>query len=67
MAATLHERISRMAFRLTDIIGPVPAYYAKLAGEYRWQIVLRGPKPTVLLQDLNLRDWRVEPNPPDLL
>lgn len=67
MAAILNEKISAMGLKRTQIIGPAPAYYEKLAGQYRWQLVLRGPNPNVLLEGLNLRDWRVEPNPPDLL
>lgn len=67
MAALLHEKIQEMALKRTVLMGPAPCYFHKWAGQYRWQIVLRGPNPNVVLEGLNLRDWRVEPNPPDLL
>lgn len=67
MAALLDDKINAMGLKRTTIIGPVPCYYEKLAGQYRWQVVLRGPNPNVVLEGLDLRDWWVEPNPPDLL
>jgi primosomal protein N' (replication factor Y) len=51
----------------THMIGPVPPFFARLKGEYRWQIILRGPDPSSLLRGRQLRDWRVEVNPPNLL
>jgi primosomal protein N' len=53
------------------MIGPVPSFYAKLGGIYRWQIVLRGVDPVPFLRErLNenlLKDWRVEVDPISLL
>jgi primosomal protein N' (replication factor Y) len=51
----------------TDMIGPVPCFFSRLDGLYRWQIVLRGPDPAELLRGRSLPDWRVEVNPPSLL
>jgi primosomal protein N' (replication factor Y) len=51
----------------TTIIGPVPCFFARLAGQYRWQIILRGPDPASLLRDKNLSGWRVEVDPLSLL
>lgn len=53
--------------RATQIIGPVPCFFGRVAGEHRWQIVLRGPDPASLLRGRTLTDWRVEVNPPNLL
>ncbi len=50
-----------------ELIGPVPCYFARLAGVYRWQIVLRGPDPASLLRDKPLENWRVEIDPTSLL
>jgi primosomal protein N' (replication factor Y) len=50
-----------------EIIGPVPCFFQRLAGRYRWQIVLRGPHPTSLFNDHSLAGWKVEVNPPNLL
>ncbi len=51
----------------TELVGPTPCFFSRLAGLYRWQIVLRGPDPATLLRGRNLGDWRVEVNPPSLL
>jgi primosomal protein N' (replication factor Y) len=51
----------------TNLIGPVPCFFAKLAGSYRWQIVLRGPRPEILLRGLRLDGWRVEVDPVSIL
>ena len=50
-----------------DMIGPVPCFFSKLYGRYRWQIILRGPEPATLLRDRTLPDWIVEVDPPSLL
>ena len=67
MAALLSERITALALKRTFLMGPAPCYFHKWAGQYRWQLVLRGPNPNVVLEGLTLRDWRVEVDPPDLL
>lgn len=67
MATLLSERIKTLALKRTYLMGPAPCYFHKWAGQYRWQIVLRGPNPNVVLEGFNVRDWRVEVNPPDLL
>ena len=51
----------------TSVIGPVPCFFAKVDGIYRWQIILRGPEPVSLLQGKDLRGWRVEVEPVSLL
>jgi primosomal protein N' (replication factor Y) len=53
------------------LIGPVPAFFAKVAGVFRWQIILRGNNPLSMLRDRPvehwLREWRVEVDPLSLL
>ncbi len=51
----------------TELVGPVPCFFARIGGLYRWQLVLRGPDPVSLLRGRSLGDWRVEVNPPSLL
>jgi primosomal protein N' (replication factor Y) len=53
--------------RATEMIGPVPCFFSRQAGQYRWQIVLRGPDPASLLAQKPLGDWRLEIDPPNLL
>lgn len=53
------------------MIGPVPSFFARLGGYYRWQIILRGADPTLVLREEAARrwliDWRVEVDPISLL
>ena len=37
--------------RQAALIGPVPCFYAKLGGEYRWQVILRALHPVEILPD----------------
>ena len=67
IADLLRAEISSREMRQTSFIGPVPAYYRKVAGQFRWQIILRGPDPLPLLNALPLRDWLVQIDPSDLL
>ncbi len=47
-----------------EVLGPTPAYPARVRGRYRWQIVLRGPKPRVLLEGVPLpQGWVVDVDP----
>jgi primosomal protein N' (replication factor Y) len=67
LAQNIQAWIAEEARQETDIIGPAPCFFARLGGDYRWQIVLRGPDPAALLRGRSLPDWRVEVNPPSLL
>jgi len=49
------------------MIGPVPCFFAKVGGTYRWQIILRGANPQELLRGVKLDGWRVEVDPISLL
>jgi primosomal protein N' (replication factor Y) (superfamily II helicase) len=51
----------------TDLIGPAPCFYARLAGQYRWQIIIRGPDPASFIRGRDLGPWQVEVDPPSLL
>jgi primosomal protein N' (replication factor Y) len=58
-------------WKLITVIGPVPCFYARIGGIYRWQIVLRGADPVPLLREhiveTWLKEWRVEVDPISLL
>ena len=70
-AASMAQKLTRWLEaddrRATTLIGPAPCFFSRLAGAYRWQIILRGPNPASLLRGKNLGDWRVEVDPPSLL
>jgi primosomal protein N' (replication factor Y) len=67
MASQVRTWLEREGRRATQMIGPVPCFFTRLQGTYRWQIILRGPDPASLLRDRPLGEWRVEVNPPSLL
>ena len=45
-------------FTDTSLIGPVPCFYQRRAGLYRWQIVLRGSDPARILIEHPLATWQ---------
>jgi len=67
MARQLRAWIQAEERRATEIIGPAPCFFARLGGNYRWQIILRGPDPASLIRKRDLGEWRIEVDPPSLL
>ncbi len=64
----LRGRMARQGIANLDIIGPVPCFVARIRGRYRWQIILRGPDPTRVLEGYYLPlGWRVDVDPVSLL
>ncbi len=66
-ATRLRERIAAEKRHQTELVGPVPSFFSKADGVYRWQILVRSPDPVSLLRDFKLRDWRIEVDPISLL
>jgi primosomal protein N' (replication factor Y) len=66
MAEQLRMWISGFQHRI-DLIGPAPCFFSKIAGRYRWHIILRGVDPRAVLRDRTLNDWHVEVDPSSLL
>jgi len=67
MADYLKKCINKSGMVETDIVGPVPCFFAKINNLYRWQVILRGPEPASILPTRFLEGWRVEIDPPNLL
>jgi len=51
----------------TELIGPLPSYFSRIYGQYRWQIILRGPDSVNLLRERQVPNWIVEVDPSSLL
>ncbi len=66
-AKRVAEKLSTVHRPSSAVIGPVPCFFSKVAGLYRWQIVLRGSNPKEILRDVKLDGWRVEVDPISLL
>ena len=71
LASKFTELLATEHWKLITVIGPVPSFFAKIGGYYRWQIVLRGPDPVSVLKEDSisrlLTGWRVEVDPISLL
>jgi primosomal protein N' (replication factor Y) (superfamily II helicase) len=67
MANRLKSKIDAEGRIQTTLVGPVPCFFSKLRGEYRWQIILRGPNPVEILSNHRFDGWRVEVDPLSLL
>jgi primosomal protein N' (replication factor Y) len=67
LAAKINQWLAQEQASATELIGPAPCYFERVAGMYRWQIILRGPDPARLLRPQALNDWHVEVDPSSLL
>lgn len=68
MMARAIAREARMRGVEIDILGPTPAFAARVRGKYQWQIVLRSLDLESLLDDLPIRaGWVVDVDPQSML
>jgi primosomal protein N' (replication factor Y) len=67
LASQIKTWLEKEGRRETEVVGPVPCFFARRGGMYRWQIVLRGPDPAAVLRGRPLGEWQIEVNPPSLL
>ncbi len=49
------------------VLGPAPAYIARRAGRWRWNVVLRGNRPLDVLGDPPGAPWSIDVDPDSLL
>jgi primosomal protein N' (replication factor Y) len=67
-AAVLEGWIKNEGYRSTRLVGPTPPYFAKIRGEYRWQLLIKGPNPLPLIKDHRPGpEWTIEVDPPTIL
>lgn len=68
LATALHGRMKSESIEGLELLGPAPAYHRRVRGKYRWQIIIRGPKPQRLLRDLALPPgWVIDIDPASTL
>ncbi|MBK8540817.1 MAG: primosomal protein N' [Ardenticatenia bacterium] len=68
LAEQLTAAIRRLGLADTNLIGPAPAYFERMGGHTRWQILLRAPDPHTLLATCPPGPgWRVDVDAVDLL
>lgn len=66
------DRLARAAYALglddVDLLGPTPAFTAKIRGRYQWQLLLRGPDAHAVLAGVDLDPgWVIDVDPVSLL
>lgn len=67
MASQVESWIREGDHHGAEIVGPVPCFFSRQNGAYRWQIILRSPNPVKILQGRPMGEWRVEIDPNSLL
>ncbi|MBN2005653.1 MAG: primosomal protein N' [Anaerolineae bacterium] len=68
LAATLRTALQNAGLPLSDLIGPAPAFFARVRGRYRWQILLRSVAPADFLRAVDIPPgWLVDIDPQDVL
>jgi primosomal protein N' (replication factor Y) (superfamily II helicase) len=67
LARSIKYHISQGGHPSSDTIGPVPCFFSRVNGYYRWQVILRSPNPLAILRELSLSEFKVEIDPPNLL
>ncbi|MER3544218.1 MAG: primosomal protein N' [Chloroflexota bacterium] len=64
LAERLRSELAKRRPPATDLIGPVPCYFARRHNRYRWQVLVRSPDPAALLRGLALpAGWRLDMDP----
>jgi len=73
-AAQIKSWIEQSEYQPVQLIGPVPCFYARKNGKFRWQILLRGSEAKELLRQHPLADrlphgvdLEITVDPPDVL
>jgi primosomal protein N' (replication factor Y) len=66
-AAMVQHWIETGRHTQSAIIGPVPCFYQRVSGYYRWQLIIRGPDPLKIIEGRALGEAIVTVDPVNLL
>lgn len=68
LARWLEGRLAELGLPGSALIGPVPCFFQRERGRFRWQLLIRTADPVRVLQGAPLGPgWRVDVDPVDLL
>ena len=68
LAGLLRRALARAGLPPTDLIGPAPAFFARIRGRYRWQAILRHVDPPAFLRAVEIPPgWQVDVDPVSVL
>ncbi len=64
LAKALRVHAHQEEYAGTQLFGPVPPFFHRIDGRYRWQIIIRAQSPTKLLKDFPVpSNWIVDIDP----
>jgi len=64
MERLLTQEIDSRGIADISLIGPAPAFIHRLRGRFRWQLILRGAEPSVLLKEMPIpQGWTIDIDP----
>jgi len=64
----LAERRDALGIGDISLIGPAPAFFQRVRGHFRWQLIVRGADPAAFLAEVPLpQGWTVDVDPASLL
>jgi primosomal protein N' (replication factor Y) (superfamily II helicase) len=67
-AAEMRSAIRRLGASDVDLIGPAPCYRRRVAGRWRWQIIMRASEPGTLLSQFDWpAGWAIDVDPVTML
>ena len=67
-ATALNAAVARLGVTGTWVVGPVPCYYRRVRGRYRWQLLVRGREAVRLVREIDWGPgWAVDVDPVSLL
>jgi primosomal protein N' (replication factor Y) (superfamily II helicase) len=68
LAERLRQRLAAERLPAEDLIGPAPAFFVRVRGRFRWQILLRHVAPPAFLRKVVIpAGWIVDIDPLDIL
>ena len=68
MTRRIKKRLKDKGMTGTEIIGPAPCFFTKVAGHFRWHVLLRGPNPAEALRGMSFdKGCYVDVDPVDIL
>lgn len=68
MQRLLARRIAQLGLPSLDLIGPAPAFFHRVRGSYRYHLLIRGPEPLALLENMAIPlGWRIDVDPVSVL
>ncbi len=66
-ASLVKTWIEQGGYHATEIIGPVPCFFARQSSSFRWQVILKGPDPALILKGKTLGNAHISVDPLSLL